>query len=159
MTLEERKTLVARYADGVREVEDALAGFPADQLAEHPIPGKWSAREIIHHLGDSETHSAIRLRRLLTEDRPVITGYDQELWASRFRYNERDHADALEAFRSARRITVPLLNALRESDWTREGWHTEGGLYTPELWLQIYADHAHGHAGQIRRLREALVLR
>jgi len=159
MTVEERKALIARYADGIGEVEDALAGFPADQLTAHPIPGKWSAREIVHHLGDSETTAAIRLRRVLAEERPVITGYDQELWARRFRYNERDPADAMEAFRAARRITVPLLSGLSESDWKREAWHTESGLYTPEIWLQIYADHAHGHAGQIRRLREALVLR
>ena len=159
MTVEERKTLIARYADGVREVEEALAGFPADQITAHPIPGKWSAREIVHHLGDSETTSAIRLRRLLAEERPVITAYDQELWAARFRYNEHDHADAMEAFRAARRITVPVLKSMSESDWKREGWHTEGGLYTPETWLQIYAAHAHGHAGQIHRLREALVLK
>jgi hypothetical protein len=156
MTVDERKALIARYADGVREVEQALAGFPADELTAHPIPGKWSAREIVHHLGDSESTSAIRLRRLLTEDRPVITGYDQDLWARQFRYNERDHGDALAAFRSARRITVPLLNALSDGDWKREGWHTEGGLYTPEKWLVIYAGHAHGHADQIRQLREAL---
>jgi len=156
MTADERKALVARYAEGVREVEQALAGFPADGLTAHPIPGKWSAREIVHHLGDSENTSAIRLRRLLTENRPVITSYDQEAYAVRFRYNERDHRDAMEAFRSARAITLPLLQAMTEQDWAREGWHSESGLYTAEAWLRIYADHAHGHAGQIRRLREAL---
>lgn len=156
MTVEERKALIARYAAGVREVEQALAGFPADELTAHPIPGKWSAREIVHHLGDSETTSAIRLRRLLTEDRPVITGYDQDLYARQFRYNERDHADAMMAFRAARAITLPLLNAMSEEEWNRQGSHSEHGAYTPELWLTIYADHAHGHAGQIVRLREAL---
>jgi dTDP-4-amino-4,6-dideoxygalactose transaminase len=156
MTVEERKALIARYAEGVREVEQALDGFPAAELTAHPIPGKWSAREIVHHLGDSESTSAQRIRRLLTENRPVITGYDQDLYARQFRYNERDHADAMAAFRSARAITLPLLNALTEAEWKREGWHTEGGVYTPEKWLQIYAGHAHGHADQIRRLREAL---
>lgn len=156
MTVDERKALIARYADGVREVEQALVGFPADGLTAHPIPGKWSAREIVHHLGDSESISSFRIRRLLTEDRPVITGYDQDLYARQFRYNERDHAHAMEAFRAARAITLPLLNALSETEWKREGSHAEHGVYTPELWLEIYAAHAHGHADQIRRLREAL---
>jgi len=156
MTADERMALIARYAEGVREVEQALAGFPADRLTAHPIPGKWSAREIVHHLGDSESTSALRLRRLLTENRPIITGYDQDAYAVRFRYNERDHRDAMEAFRAARAITLPLLQTMTEQDWAREGVHSESGLYTAEMWLRIYADHAHGHAGQIRRLREAL---
>jgi hypothetical protein len=156
MTGEERGALIARYAEGVREVESALAGFPAAGLTAHPIAGKWSAREIVHHLADSETTSALRLRRLLAETRPVIAGYDQDLWAVRLRYNERDHAGAMAAFRAARENTLPLLEAMSEADWAREGWHTDAGLYTPETWLRIYAAHAHGHADQIRRLREAL---
>src|SRR5678815_725241 len=90
MTPDERKQLISRYADGYKEVMNALEGFPADSLGAHPIPGKWSAREIVHHLADSETTSAIRVRRLLAEDSPVIQGYDQDLYAQKLRYNERD---------------------------------------------------------------------
>ncbi len=156
MTVDERKALIARYAAGVREVEQALAGFPQGELTAHPIPGKWSAREIIHHLGDSESIAAMRLRRLLAEDAPAIVGYDQEHYATRFRYNERDHAAAMDAFRAARAFTLPLLESMTEPDWQRAGTHNEHGRYTPETWLKIYAAHAHGHADQIHRLREAL---
>jgi hypothetical protein len=56
----------------------ALEGFPADiTLVIIPIPGKWSAREIVHHLGDSESTSAFRIRKLLVDDNPVIEGYDE----------------------------------------------------------------------------------
>jgi len=156
MTPQERQQLISRYSDGFAEVERALQGFPPDSLSAHPIPGKWSAREIVQHLADSETTSAQRLRKLLVEEKPVITGYDQELWATRLRYNERDVAPALEAFRAARSTTLQLLERMETTDWDREGWHTESGRYTPETWLNIYAAHAHGHASQIRRLREAL---
>ena len=47
-------------------------------------------------------YSAIRLRRLLVEERPVIDAYDEALFAKRLNYNERDIAPALEAFRAAR---------------------------------------------------------
>jgi hypothetical protein len=156
MTHEERTALIARYAAGVAAVEAALDGFPADGLTAHPLPGKWSAREIVHHLADSETHSAIRIRLLLAQPNPVILPYDQEAWARELAYNTRDHAESLEAFRYARRTTVPLLESMRDADWNRQGWHPEHGLYTPETWLRIYAAHAHGHADQIRRLRDAL---
>jgi hypothetical protein len=156
MTKEERKVLIDRYAGGADEVTRSLEGFPPGALTAHPIPGKWSACEIVHHLADSESISAIRLRRLLAEEKPVLDGYDQERYAARLRYNEREHAAALELFRGVRAATVPLLRMMSEEDWSRTGWHSESGLYTTERWLEIYAAHAHDHAAQIRRLREAL---
>ena len=156
MTAEERQQLIARYSQGSSEVERALEGFPPQGMTAHPIPGKWSAREIVQHLADSETISAHRIRKLLVEDKPIIHGYDQERFAVRLHYNERDIAPALEAFRAARATTVQILATMGPDDWQREGWHTESGRYTPETWLRIYAAHAHDHAAQIRRLREAL---
>lgn len=156
MTAEEKEQLISQYAAGYDEVVKSLEGFPADQLTAHPISGKWSASEIVQHLADSEMNSAIRLRRLLAEDQPVIQGYDQEDYATRFNYNERDIAPALDAFRGARATTAQILSRMSDEDWKREGSHSESGLYTPEHWLKIYAAHAHNHASQIRRLREAI---
>src|SRR5262245_46477565 len=109
MTPDKRQQLIQQYADGYDEVMRALKGFPADSLSAHPIPGKWSAREIVHHLADSETISAQRLRKLLAEEYPVIAAYDQEKYAILLRYNLRDIEPALEAFRSARATTLQLI--------------------------------------------------
>lgn len=156
MTQEERERLIDQYARGPEEIAAALQGFPPGQLTAHPIPGKWSAAEIVHHLSDSESISAIRIRRLLVERNAVIPAYDQDEYARVLRYNERDIAPALENFRSVRAVTAQLVRTLTEEQWRRQGFHTESGLYTAETWLAIYAAHAHGHAEQIRRLRAAL---
>ncbi|HXT64075.1 MAG TPA: DinB family protein [Pyrinomonadaceae bacterium] len=156
MTPEERQQLIAQYKAGFDEVSRNLAGFPPNSLTAHPIAGKWSAAEIVHHLADSETISGQRLRRLLVEDHPLIQGYDQDQFATRLRYNERDIAPALEAFRAARATTGQLIDLMTEEDWHREGTHSESGSYSAEDWLKIYAAHAHNHAAQIARLREAL---
>lgn len=156
MNSDERNELIEQYAKGYHEVTAALEGFPQDKLAANLIPGKWSAKEIVHHLGDSESTAAIRLRRLLVEDNPVIQGYDQDAFALRLKYNQRDLGPSLDAFRSARESTRQILALMSDEEWTREGVHTENGRYTPEHWLRIYAAHAHNHAAQIRRLREAI---
>lgn len=156
MYQEERLALINKYAAGYDEVVNALKSFTAEMLTAHPLQGKWSASEIVHHLADSEMTSAIRLRRLLVEDNPVIEGYDQDLFANRLLYNLRDINPALEAFRAARKTTLQLLDLMTEDDWNRQGTHSESGKYGTEDWLRIYAAHAHGHADQIRRLREAL---
>jgi hypothetical protein len=154
MTKDERLQLISRYATGPEEVTEALNGFPPAALTARPIAGKWTAAEIVHHLADSESVSAIRVRRLIAEVHPVIHGYDQEAYAERLRYNQRDIAPSLALFRAVRAGTVPLLRAMSDDDWSRAGWHTESGLYTAERWLEIYAAHAHDHAAQILRLRE-----
>jgi DinB superfamily len=157
MTPLERDKLILKYKDGYDELLKSLEGFPERELAARPIPNKWSAREIIHHLADSETVSGIRLKRLLVEDHPLIQGYDQEAFAKRLNYNDRDIGPALDAFRSARANTAQLIDLMTEEDWKREGTHSESGSYTAEDWLNIYADHGHNHAAQILRLRERLV--
>lgn len=155
MTEENRKNLIERYAAGFAAIESALAGFPPDKLTARLVPEKWSAAEIVHHLADSEMTSALRLRKLLTEDFPVIFGYDQEAYAAKLRYNERPVAPALAALRAARETSLQLLEQMNEIDWRRAGWHTESGAYTIEKWLEIYAAHAHDHAAQIEKLRQS----
>ena len=156
MTRKEREGLIDRYAEGASEVGRALEGFPAGKLTAKPFAGKWSAAEIVHHLADSESNSGIRIRKLLSESHPIIQGYDQERYAVTLAYQERDMAPALDLFRAVRATTTQLLRRMTEDDWKRTGWHSESGLYTAERWLEIYADHAHNHADQIRRLKQAV---
>ena len=156
MNAHERKELTDQYIDGYNQVARALEGFLTESLTAHPIEGKWSAAEIIHHLADSETTSGLRLRRLLAEDHPLIQGYDQDVYANSLYYNRRDIAPSLEAFRSARATTAQLFEFMTDEDWRKEGTHSESGSYSSEDWLRIYAAHAHNHAAQIQRLREAL---
>ena len=157
MTTSEKKELIARYKDGYDEVIKSLEAFPEASLGSHPIPEKWSACEIIHHLADSETESGMRFKRLLVEDHPLIQGYDQAAFAAKLKYNAREIGPALDAFRSARANTAQLFELMSEEDWKREGTHSESGSYSAEDWLRIYAGHAHNHAAQIQRLKESLV--
>jgi hypothetical protein len=150
----DRRSLIDQYKDGYRVVIEALAGATEADLDRRPAPGRWTAREIVHHLADSEMTSAMRLRRLIAEDRPVILGYDQDEYARKLRY-DRPIAASLDAFRAARLSTAEILDRLTEDEWRREGSHSESGAYGVERWLAIYAEHAHKHADQIRRARNA----
>jgi DinB family protein len=154
MIRDERQTLIARYKAGYAEVVTALRGIAPEELNWRPKPGEWSAREVVHHLADSETIAGLRLRRLLAEDKPLIHGYDPDEYARRLRYQERPIEPALEAFEAARATTAQLLDAMTDDDWQRAGTHSDGGPYSAERLLQGYAAHAHEHADQIRKNRE-----
>jgi hypothetical protein len=155
MDRETRQQLVEAYKDGYRVVAEALAGAPDDELDTSPGDGKWTAREIVHHLADSEMISAIRLRLLLASPNPHIVGYDQEEFARKLYYKDRPIEASLDAFNAARRSTAEILDRMSEADWLREGTHTEHGRYTVYKWLELYAAHAHAHADQIVVAREA----
>jgi hypothetical protein len=147
----EREALIAQYVAGPATVVAALAGITEAELDQRT--DGWTAREIVHHLADSEMTSAIRVRRLLAEDEPAIGGYDEETFASRLHYGRRPITAALDALSAARRTTAELFDVMTEADWSRAGTHSESGRYSVEDWLRIYATHAHDHAEQIRRAR------
>ena len=159
MDRDTRKTLIDQYKDGYRVVAEALAGATDEELDTPPAPGKWTARAIAHHLGDSEMTAAVRLRLLIATPRPQIMGYDQDEFARRLYYDERPIEASLDALNAARRSTGEILDRLTEAEWRREGTHSEAGRYTPERWLEIYAVHAHAHADQILAARAAGRLR
>jgi len=97
--------------------------------------------------------SAIRLRRLLAEERPAIDGYDEAEFARRLHYGDRPVQASLDAVRAARATTTEILERMTEDEWAREGTHSESGRYTVEDWLRTYAAHAHDHATQALRAR------
>ncbi len=147
-----RDALVAQYKDGYRILMEALDGATEAELDARPAPGKWSAREIVHHLADSELIAAVRLRRLIAEPEPLIPGYDQDEYARRLHY-DRPIATSLLAFRFARESTAELLDRLDDAQWARQGTHSEKAAYGVMIWLQIMAEHAPKHANQIRHAR------
>ena len=153
MEVDERKSLIGRYKAGYGKVVEALRGVAPDELDWRPAPGEWSAREVVHHLADSETMAGIRLRRLLIEDAAQIQGYDPDEYARRLRYQERPMEPALQAFEAARTTTAQLLDVMTDADWQRAGVHNEMGAYPVARWLQVYGVHAHDHAAQIRKNR------
>ena len=151
---DDRAELLRRYIDGTDAVRKAIDGLTDEQLdqpaADDPTNG-WTARQIVHHLADSEMTSAIRLRRLLAEDAPVIAAYDENAFARRLHYDDRPIDASLDAMAAARATSAQILERLSEDEWSRAGTHTESGSYSVDDWLRIYAAHGEDHADQIRR--------
>ena len=149
----ERTALIERFRTGTADVDDALAGITEAELDRAPAGADdWTARQVAHHLADSEAMAYIRLRRLIAEDDPLIAGYDEPEWARRLHY-DRPIAASLAVLASVRAASLQLLETLTPDEWARAGTHSESGAYGVDTWLEIYANHAHDHADQIRRVR------
>ena len=144
----ERAALLDRYAAGSTAVESAAAAARG-HLDAVPRDGGWTPRMVLHHLADSETRSAVRLRQLLAEDTPTIHGYDEAHYASVLHY-DRPVEVSLRLVLAVREANLELLHLLGEDDLGRTGTHTESGAYSVLTWLETYSAHAHDHAEQIR---------
>ena len=142
-----------RYRAGSAAVDEALADITDAELDRRPADGGWTARQVAHHLADSEAMAYTRLRRLVADPDPVvIQGYDEPRWAERLHY-DRPIAVAVAVLHAVRDASLALLDTLSDDEWRRAGTHTEGGAYGVERWLEIYAEHPHEHAAQIRAAR------
>jgi uncharacterized damage-inducible protein DinB len=137
----------------LRRVIDAV---PAKQLREPELPGKWSIAQVLQHLADSDLVWGWRVRLILAQDRPVLTGYDQDLWAERLRYSEADPAEALEQFDVLRRANLRLVDRATAEDLQRVGVHAERGEESLEHLCRLYAGHDLMHLRQIERIKGGL---
>jgi hypothetical protein len=116
------------------------------------VEGGWSARQVIHHIADSEAQSYARLRRLLAEPAgSVIQGYDEAAWAQcdTLGYQELPTEHPLAVFRAVRAASLDVLRRLGDEDLERYGEHSESGRYTLRMWLDIYTEHPRAHAAQL----------
>lgn len=133
----------------------AIDGLSAEQLSQPESEGKWSIRQVMQHLADSDLVWGYRLRMVLAHDRPQITGYDQDLWADRLGYADADSRQALDDFRVLRLANLRLLDRASAHDLKRVGVHAERGEESIEHMIRLYAGHDLLHLRQLERIRRS----
>jgi DinB family protein len=141
----------------LRETPQVLArltsGLPAAAVRKPEAPGKWSIAHVLAHLADSDLVWGWRVRLILAQDRPTITGYDQDLWADRLRYGDADPEEAQATFRVLRRDNLRLIERATPRDLERVGVHAERGEESVGYLIRLYAGHDLLHLRQIERIR------
>ncbi len=152
---------------GDRDPLDVLRTTPAavrtlvvdaspDLLATPEADGKWSIRMVAQHLADSELVWGWRLRMIFAQDRPAITGYDQDAWATRLKYSDVPLEHALDDFELLRGSNLRLLARMPETDRVRVGVHSERGEESVAHLMRMYGGHDLLHIRQIERIKKEL---
>jgi len=125
-------------------------------LARPESRGKWSMREVLAHLADSDVVWAWRLRLILAQDRPQLTGYDQDRWAARLGYADADPRESVSLFSILRKTNLRLIERATPEDLQRVGVHVERGEESLGHQLRLYAGHDILHLNQLERIRKAI---
>ena len=147
--------LLERYRRGPEVLAMVLTGVFGEEEDFLTAPGKWSIRQIIAHLADTEGVYANRLRQIAAEENPTIVPFDQDAWARNLDYARRKPKQSLETFRRVRAENYELLKGLPESVFARTGNHTERGAITLLQIVDGAAKHAESHARPLQAVRDA----
>jgi len=142
---------IEQYEASTKVFLDAIAGMDMAKIDSH-VEGGWTARQVIHHVADSEAQSYARLRRLLAEPAgSTIQGYDEAAWAEclELGYQTLSPELSLNVFRAVREASASILHLLSETDLGKYGTHSESGPYTVSDWLDIYTRHPREHTQQL----------
>ena len=159
MDREEINEKIEQYGRGFDLLTAALAEVPREAWSYRPVPDEWSVHEIIVHMADSESMSALRARKLIVEPSSMLMGYEEAKWADALDYKKQSAEDALEIIRLARQSTYNLLKRQPDEIFTHSVIHPEypDAPYTFEQWLIIYARHIPDHIEQLKRSYQAWV--
>jgi len=84
-------------------------------------PGKWSVKEMLGHINDTERIMSYRVLRIARGDRTPIEGYEQDDYVRDGNFGQRTLADLLEEFTEIRRATLALLRNLDAAAGARRG--------------------------------------
>jgi hypothetical protein len=145
------KEICSAYEESTKAFLEIVSGLTPADLDLRKSDG-WSARQVIHHMADSEAQSYARLRRLLAEpEGSIIHGYDEGAWAEckTLGYEDLPIENSLAVFKSVRAASLDVLNRVTEADLEKFGMHTESGKYTLATWIKTYSKHPVDHGQQI----------
>lgn len=131
-------------------MNELLSNCPADAVVWPPGIDQWSLLEIAAHLADAELLASARIRRIITQDRPEMHGYKQELWAQSLAYRRQKIEFVLARFALLRRENASLLEMAGEEVWRLKGRHDKYGELSLRELIEDYISHTAKHLGQMR---------
>jgi hypothetical protein len=152
---EDHRKKIGRIRALPSALEEAVRGLNDKQLDTPYREGGWTVRQVVHHLADAHMNAFVRMKLILTEERPAIKPYDQNAWAALPDSTAMPIGVSMEILKGLHDRWALLLDRVQEDEWTRTAVHPERGEVTLEGQLTVYAGHGDKHIGHIMGLRRA----
>ncbi|MEO8587743.1 MAG: YfiT family bacillithiol transferase [Flavobacteriales bacterium] len=131
-----------------------LDGLMDEQLDTPYRQGGWTVRQLVHHLADSHGQTLHRFKLALTEDKPVIKPYKQDLWAEQVDARMMPVEPSLQIIAGTHARWVVLMRGMTQADFQRAFLHPEQNreVSLAEA-LELYVWHSGHHLAHITRLK------
>ena len=143
-------------ADGPCDhLKDQIASFErlqrlSDEEAAHRYaPGKWSVKELLGHMSDTERLFSYRLLHIARGDRAALAGMDEKAWSAAAPHDHRRISEIADEMVAVRRATVKLIESLDDAALARSGVANNHPISARAL-VWIMPGHAQHHLDILR---------
>lgn len=150
MAVLEPAVALERLKSTPRELVALLATAKPEVLRRSPADGEWSPATVVSHLADAELVYGVRIRMVVTADRPYLAAYDEGAWVRRFAEVEVDAKESLARWRALRDANLRILGSLEDDEWKLTGLHAERGEQSVVQIADLLVAHDRSHLAQIR---------
>ena len=148
--LEGKDPLVAMRETPER-IRAAAAAWSPQQFEQSYAPGKWSARQILIHLAQSELALGTRARMALSTPNYVAQAFNQDEWLARD--SKLSGRDALDAFVAIAAMNRAMFEGLSAAERQIGLQHPEYGALTVDWILYQLAGHQIHHLQQLEQIK------
>jgi hypothetical protein len=135
---------IALLAQQIEDTTRLLAGLGEERAAFRYAPGKWSIKEVVGHLSDSERVFSYRALRIARNDRTPLPAFDENAWMPYGNFDARSLADLLDELKHVRRSTLALYGSLTPEMVARQGTASQKEVTVRAL-IYITAGHERHH--------------
>ncbi|MEZ5040530.1 MAG: DinB family protein [Saprospiraceae bacterium] len=125
--------------------------LPEADLEKSYGPGKWTVRQLLHHMTDADTVLYDRIRRAISEPKSVVWAFDQDKWAQALNYQSFPLAINKGIFAATRAAVIFLAQSHYENAAQKTFIHSETGLRTLKDEFDKVVWHNQGHLDQIKK--------
>lgn len=103
------------------DLNDFYSGLPEEKAGYRYAPGKWTVKEVLQHVIDTERIFSYRVLRIARKDRTPLPSFDENSYAEYSRANEKSLASIKEEFLAVRKSTDLLLSGLNDEQLAEQG--------------------------------------
>ena len=141
--------VVSTIREQLPETVKLLRGLDASQTTTGYAPGKWSIRDIVLHMADTERVMGYRALRIARADPTPLASFDENAWTPMAGANARSMDSLIAELEATRRSTIAMLEGLPAEGWARGGT-ASGKAVTVRALAWIIAGHERHHVAVIR---------
>jgi len=136
--------IVDILTEQLKPLEDYLRAIPVDKELYAYADGKWTVKECIGHITDTERIMAYRLLRFARKDQTPLPGFEQDDYVACAHFNDIAMADLVDELIAVRKANLYLFKSLTEDEKAQAGL-SNGSRVTVNAFLYVIAGHANHH--------------
>ncbi len=138
--------IVATLEGQFTETAALLSGVSEERAGSAYAPGKWTLKDVLGHMSDTERIFAYRVLRIARNDRTPIEGFDQDPYVANGNFSAQTLAALVDDFRAVRQATLTLLRSLDTQAWARSGTANKKGITVRALAYTMAGHELHHRA-------------